>query len=88
MGLARTALAGSRAAIGGISISPAPRLPRDDRELPDLVRPDVVRRLPLPVDSADPEVGADPDDGPGADPAVTPADGWAETTAAIPQTSQ
>jgi hypothetical protein len=47
-GLARTAEAGSRAGTGGISISPAPRLPREGREdRPDLVDPDLVRPVPV-----------------------------------------
>jgi hypothetical protein len=83
-GLASTAPAGSRAGIGGISISPAPRLPLDALEPPDRVLPDLVRRLPpLPVDAADPDVGADPD---GGEP--RPGAGGATGAAAIPQTSQ
>jgi len=57
-------VAGSRAGTGGISISPAPRLPRDGRDdrpdlvVPDLVRPVPVLLLPVPADRPEPDVVA------------------------------
>jgi len=76
-------VAGSRAGTGGISISPAPRLPRDGRDdRPDLVVPDRVRPVPLlPVlvlvlpDRPEPDV-------------VCCADTADAGAAATPQTSQ
>jgi hypothetical protein len=48
--LASTAVFGSRAGTGGISISPAPRLPRLDRDGRELrVLPDRDRLVPVPV---------------------------------------
>jgi hypothetical protein len=48
-GFARTALAGSRAGTGGISISPAPRLPLDARLPEERVRLLLLLLLPLPL---------------------------------------
>ena len=79
-----TALDGSRYGTGGISTSPAPSRPRDDRPLPRLDL-DLEREL-WPEDAEDPdgpdhpEDGADPDPEPGARAAAVAAD--------IPQVSQ
>jgi hypothetical protein len=60
--LASTAVFGSRAGTGGISISPAPRLPRDDRDgRVVLDPPDRDRPVPVLVPELvppDPEVVA------------------------------
>ena len=98
-----TALDGSRYGTGGISTSPAPSRPRDDRPLPRLDL-DLEREL-WPEDAEDPDGpdhGADADepDGPdhpegadrpegGADPAGPEPGAWAAAVAAdIPQVSQ
>src|SRR5260370_31786557 len=60
-GSASTATAGFPAGTGGISTSPAPRCPRDDRLLPERARRLPVRPLPVrPLDGAEPVATAGP----------------------------
>jgi hypothetical protein len=101
-GSASTALAGSRAGIGGISTSPAPRLPLDKRLLPGReprLPADREPRLPMVLtvgtktDAEPPPRPADAADAAGtaAPDAAGTAPGTAagaEGAAAIPQTSQ
>ena len=75
IGFFSTADAGSLAGTGGMSTSPAPRCPRDDRMLPER-----VRRLPVrPVVPVRPKL---------PEPAAEPVPGAAAGAGAIPQVSQ